>query len=156
MKEEIKFEVPEDWIEKINVLIERKGYNYRSVLLRDLVRNELEKENLLSDFGIEDINEKLELILDDLEIDYENREEEPNLEKVISQNPKKEVDKVNLIEDIIIELSKVSDENLAYIEDILRRATEAGIKKNKVRELIQTMKQNGDIIHLGAGKYQIP
>ncbi len=156
MKEEIKFEVPEDWIEKINELIERKGYNFRSVLLRDLVRNELEKENLLSANGIEDINEKLELVLDELEIDYENKEEEPNLEKVMSEDPKKEVEKINLIEDIVIELSKVSDENLAYIEDILRRATEAGINKNKVRELIQTMKQNGDIIHLGAGKYQIP
>ena len=59
------------------------------------------------------------------------------------------------IVDIIRELSALSDNGLAYEEDIIEKASEYNISEKEVEDLIEKLKKNAEIYSPKFGYYKI-
>lgn len=78
---------------------------------------------------------------------------ELDVDSWMTGEPKSQRDKIELLEDIIKEISKDKEEG-APMKTILKKSDEANIEKNTARNLIEKMKENGDIIEKRPGVYQ--
>ena len=75
--------------------------------------------------------------------------------KAMGQLPKSKVDKMDKIVDIIRELSALSDNGLAYEEDIIEKASEYHISEKEVEDLIEKLKKSAEIYSPKFGYYKI-
>ena len=75
--------------------------------------------------------------------------------KAMGQLPKSKMDKMDKIIDIIRELQALSDNKLAYEQDIVEKAFEFGISEKEAEDALEKLKKSADIYSPKFGYYKV-
>ncbi|MCS3901355.1 ATP-binding protein [Methanococcus voltae] len=78
-----------------------------------------------------------------------------DIDKGMGKIPKSKMDKMNVVMEIIRELSALSETKLANKDDIINRAEECHIKEVEVEDLLEKLAKNAEVFSPKFGKYRL-
>ena len=112
------------------------------------------KIRLSNSVTVSDVERAIDLtnfVLREVAMDEEGR---IDMDRIVTDHPKTQRDRIRTIENIIQRLVADSEEDMALFDDIMRGAEEQNIDKDRAKQILQELKNKGIIYEPSYGKYK--
>ena len=112
------------------------------------------KIRLSNTVTVSDVERAIDLtnfVLREVAMDEEGR---IDMDRIVTDHPKTQRDRIRTIENIIQRLVAENDGDMALFDDIIRGAEEQNIDKDRAKQILQELKNKGIIYEPSYGKYK--